>query len=95
MGDLVLQLELALLEPLHLELVQKAVLLAGFNKRIDRSIEIAMLDPEGFQPFAKFLFGHPQPSMSGPTLCPRFVAHKSEITDSRSERGSQDFNFMA
>jgi hypothetical protein len=52
--DLVLQLQLALFQAGDLQLVVGA----RSSQRVDGSIEIAMLDPEHFQPLAHFLFGH-------------------------------------
>ena len=52
--DLVLQLQLALLQPGDLELVNAA----GRGQRVDRRVKVAMLDSEHFQTLAHFVFVH-------------------------------------
>src|SRR3546814_15327388 len=53
--NLVLEGELALLEPRDLQLVGRA----GGIQRVDRRVEIAMFDPQYLMALAQFLFGYP------------------------------------
>jgi hypothetical protein len=55
--DLVFELEFALLKPRHLQLIA----CPRSAQRIDRSIKVAMLDPEHLEALFQLLFVHSQP----------------------------------
>src|SRR5690348_1896081 len=63
--DLVLEPQLALLEPRDLQLIVGV----GSAERGDRRIEIAVLDAQAGQPLAHFLFGHGVPKIQGSKRC--------------------------
>lgn len=59
-SDSVFQLQLALLQPCDLQLVDEAAF-AGFTERVDSHVEVAVLALQRFQSLAKFLLVHVRP----------------------------------
>jgi hypothetical protein len=78
-GDPILQHELALFQPGHLQLVGKAPLLARMSQCRDRDIEIAMLAAEQREPLAQFLFVHADLSGQSPLATALSHAHNKAL----------------